>query len=349
MSGHHHHHERKEMLCLNCGASLYGHYCHVCGQENNEPNESVGHLLRHFFEDLTHFDGKFFKSMKYIFSRPGFLASEYIKGHRVAYLHPVRLYLLASAIFLLLMSLLTHHRQDEVTEKVRIREEARNTDKNFGFIFTTEPGYEGNIVLLHFNRLYAVDGLRRYDSAQASLPADKRNKGFENYLERRLAAAATIYHKAPNEFMEQLTEKFIHSFSNVFLISLPLFALVLQLLYIRRKEYYFVAHAVFSIHFFCMVFAALLALLAVFYYTNGTDSEIAGIAGLTLMMLIPFATVLYLFLAMKKFYRQHWLKTLIKSLLQVSFFGVTFLLLTIIFYVNSIFNVIDVAYEFAAH
>lgn len=347
MSGHHHHHERKEMLCLNCGASLYGHYCHACGQENNEPKESVGHLLRHFFEDITHFDGKFFKSMKYIFSRPGYLASEYIKGHRVPYLHPVRLYLLASAIFLLIMSLMTHHETERKVAEARVKYEMSDTSHVFGFMFETADSVEGTITMLRFDRRFSTDGERKYDSMEAALPPEKRDEGLERFITRKLAAAATVYHKAPNAFMEQLTERFVHSFSNVFLISLPLFALLLQLLYSRKKEFYFVAHAVFSIHFFCIVFAAILCLLAAIQLIVAMQNDVVGYLGAGFITLLPIGTYLYLLIAMKTFYRQNWLTTIFKSLVQVSFFGITFLILTLIFYVNSIFKVIETAYQFA--
>lgn len=348
MSGHHHHHhERKEMLCLNCGASLYGHYCHACGQENNEPKESVGHLLRHFFEDITHFDGKFFKSIRYIFTKPGFLASEYIKGHRVPYLHPVRLYLLASAIFLLIMSLMTHHETERKVAEARIKYELSDTSHIFGFVFEHADSVDGSITMLHFDRKFSVDGERKYDSIQAALPADKRDEGLDRFVGRRMAASATVYHKAPNAFMEQLSERFVHSFSNVFLISLPLFALLLQLLYARRKDFYFVAHAVFSIHFFCIVFAAILCFLAAAQLISAMQNDIVGYTGVGFIILLPIGTYLYLLLAMKRFYKQSWLSTILKSLLQVSFFGITFLILTIIFYLNSIFKVIETAYQFA--
>ncbi len=87
---------------MNCGVSLYGRYCHVCGQENLEPKESVWHLVNHFFEDITHFDGKFFSTVKYLLRRPGFLSLEYIRGRRASYLNPIRMYVFTSAFFFLI-------------------------------------------------------------------------------------------------------------------------------------------------------------------------------------------------------------------------------------------------------
>jgi hypothetical protein len=94
--------ERHEKICLNCNAELTGRYCHVCGQENIEPKETVWGLVSHFFYDITHFDGKFFSTTKYLVTKPGFLPKEYIKGRRASYLHPIRMYVFSSAIFFLI-------------------------------------------------------------------------------------------------------------------------------------------------------------------------------------------------------------------------------------------------------
>jgi hypothetical protein len=97
-----HSRERKEKVCLNCHSDLYGRFCHVCGQENLEPQETVWHLVQHFFNDITHFDGKFFSTVKYLLRKPGFLSSEYMIGRRAAYLNPIRMYVFTSAIFFII-------------------------------------------------------------------------------------------------------------------------------------------------------------------------------------------------------------------------------------------------------
>jgi hypothetical protein len=94
--------ERSEKICLNCNAALVGRYCHVCGQENIEPKETVWSLISHFFYDITHYDGKFFSTTKYLITRPGFLPQEYIAGRRARYLHPIRMYVFSSALFFII-------------------------------------------------------------------------------------------------------------------------------------------------------------------------------------------------------------------------------------------------------
>src|SRR6185503_21178833 len=93
---------RKEANCLNCGATVQGRYCHVCGQENVEPKETFWHMFTHFFYDITHFDSKFFETVKDLAFKPGFLSKQYMLGRRASYLHPVKMYVFTSAIFFLL-------------------------------------------------------------------------------------------------------------------------------------------------------------------------------------------------------------------------------------------------------
>ena len=91
--------EREKQNCLNCNAQVQGKYCHICGQENVEPAESLWHLVTHFFNDITHFDGKFFSTGGLLISRPGFLSAEYKMGRRTNYLNPVRMYVFTSFVF----------------------------------------------------------------------------------------------------------------------------------------------------------------------------------------------------------------------------------------------------------
>lgn len=98
-----HLHERDEKVCLNCNAAIYGRFCHVCGQENLNPKESFGHLTYHFVADIFHYDGKFFRTIKYLLLKPGYLAKEHLRGKRADYLHPIRLYVFISAFFFLIL------------------------------------------------------------------------------------------------------------------------------------------------------------------------------------------------------------------------------------------------------
>lgn len=78
---------------------MHGRFCHVCGQENIEPAETLWGLITHFVYDITHFDGKFFSTLRYLLFKPAFLSIEYVRGRRQSYLHPIRMYVFTSALF----------------------------------------------------------------------------------------------------------------------------------------------------------------------------------------------------------------------------------------------------------
>lgn len=94
---------RHEKNCLNCGSIVKGPYCHICGQHNVEPQESLLDLLSHFVYDITHFDGKFFKGIKTLLFKPGFLSKEYRRGRRASHINPIRFYVFTSAFFFLII------------------------------------------------------------------------------------------------------------------------------------------------------------------------------------------------------------------------------------------------------
>src|ERR1700739_2006188 len=95
-------HYRKENNCLNCGAALQGHYCHVCGQENLVIKESFGHMMNHAVSDYFHFDHQFLSTLRPLLFKPGFLTNEYLAGRRARYLHPVKMYIFISVVYFLL-------------------------------------------------------------------------------------------------------------------------------------------------------------------------------------------------------------------------------------------------------
>ena len=97
---------RKENDCLNCGAEVQGPYCHNCGQENIVPHETFWNMVKHFFYDITHFDSKFFDTLKDLLFRPGYLPKEFVSGRRASYLNPIKMYVFTSAVFFLIFFLI---------------------------------------------------------------------------------------------------------------------------------------------------------------------------------------------------------------------------------------------------
>ena len=328
------HHHRAEKNCLNCGTEVLGKFCQQCGQENLEPRETALHMVRHFAEDVTHFDSKFFNSVKYLFTRPGFLAKEYMKGRRVSYLNPVRMYLFTSAFIFILISYLSGGNHKEQPEILRARDsiELHNTSEAVSFYTTPIDGIDAQVSGMVLPHSYKVNGVHVYDSTQKSLPANERDQIIDRYFNRKIAATSSAYHKNPNEFMHKLNERFLNSFSKVFFFSLPLFVLLLRLLYFRQKKFYFSVHAVFTLQYYCFVFFSLLLITISQLYAFG-DTPLAS-AMMVILIAILAGIYVYLLLAMKHFYQQSWFKTAIKFLIQSSVITIALLAITVAVFFN---------------
>jgi hypothetical protein len=83
--------------CENCGTALQGCYCHLCGQAATNPLRHVGHAVEEFFESFWHLDGRVFRTLR-VLLRPGRVARDYLAGHRVRYIPPLRLFVMLSLL-----------------------------------------------------------------------------------------------------------------------------------------------------------------------------------------------------------------------------------------------------------
>src|SRR5438552_18218446 len=85
--------------CENCGTQLSGKYCSVCGQPAIDYRRSFRHVIVDVLDSFLNWDSKFFATIGLLLTRPWRLTNEFLSGRRVRYLHPGRLYLLASILF----------------------------------------------------------------------------------------------------------------------------------------------------------------------------------------------------------------------------------------------------------
>src|SRR5690349_10164183 len=100
--------------CDNCGAPVAGKYCSHCGQRFEHKIHSLLHFSREVTEDLTHADSRLWSTILALLFKPGFLTREFLNGRRVRYLPPLRLYLVLSVLFFLVLGLI-HHEPRVVT------------------------------------------------------------------------------------------------------------------------------------------------------------------------------------------------------------------------------------------
>jgi hypothetical protein len=88
--------------CRNCGRILEGPFCAECGQAERDGHPpSVAHFFHDLVHEFVHVDGTIFRTLKALFLQPGKLTEEYWAGHVVAWVRPIRLFLVIAAIHLL--------------------------------------------------------------------------------------------------------------------------------------------------------------------------------------------------------------------------------------------------------
>jgi hypothetical protein len=87
--------------CENCGAPLTGEFCSNCGQHAIDYRRSILRVLLDAADSFLNWDTKFLKTLGLLLIRPWELTNDFNAGRRARYVHPLRLYLIASVIFFL--------------------------------------------------------------------------------------------------------------------------------------------------------------------------------------------------------------------------------------------------------
>jgi hypothetical protein len=345
--------QRKEKDCLNCGTTVVGRFCHVCGQENVEPKETFWHMVAHFFYDITHFDSSFFHTVHHLILRPGFLSKEYMLGRRARYLHPVKMYVFTSAVFFLLFfsffkpketisgdlnqPLNAKQRADYIiTLQDRLKKDTGNAVLKIklalfkdtrrqvtvkDILKTEEGGIRINFINVNYKNV------EEYDSLQQKLPASERDGWFKRRLMKKEIEINEKYRENPEEVVKKFGESILHRLPYMLFVSLPLFALILKLLYMRKKQFYYADHGVFTIHLYIFTFLLLMAVFGLSALQGAT-----GWSFLNFLKVILFiALFFYLYKAMRNFYGQRKGKTFIKFLIVALFSLLMMLILFVLF------------------
>lgn len=313
------------------------------------PHETFWHMVKHFLYDITHFDGNFFNTIRYLVWKPGFLSKEYTKGRRASYLHPVKMYVFTSAMFFLLFfgffaptgaintnmnAPLTPERKAAYIKKLesKIRKDTGNsvlkgklivakdstqlvTEKDM--LSLTDSGYR----IISFSGTNYRDKAE-YDSLQQVLPKSERDGWLMRRIMKKEFEINDKYRDNPDEAFNKLADSIFHRLPYMLFVSLPLFALLLKLVYIRRKQFFYADHGIFTIHLYVFSFLLLLLVFSVDKLQGLTGWAFLGTVIVLLFLLLLF----YLYKAMRNFYGQRRGKTLIKFFL-VSLFSIIMMLL----------------------
>jgi hypothetical protein len=277
--------------CLNCGSPLNGPYCSKCGQHDVDYSGSFLHIIEDALEGALHFDGKFFRSARYIFTRPGFLTTEFVAGRRVRYMHPVRLYVFASFLFFAVTLLMSHGVRSDAAaapDSSAKANKAASPDSK-------EIGGPGGMPKVHVNLSPPPDhATRSWLDDPLSITVDPKDKVSQRDL------ANEIWHLLPA----------------MLILCLPLLALVLKLVYIKSGRPY-LEHIIFAIHIQALAFLSFILIKAGGSLASFVSKDFESMVGLILLL----GMFLLIYRAFRVVYRQGRVKTAFKFALVLFGYG----------------------------
>ena len=200
----------KTIICPNCGFHAVGNYCSECGQNTHLHKETFWGLVMHFVGDYFHYDSKFWLTIKALWFSPGKLTTAYWNKQRMRYIPPVSLYIFISAVYFILSFNSNFQWMDLHTDDNKVIKKSAVTYQN--------------------------------NSVSATIA---HNSKIESFIEKKWAKIKVKYPDV-NDFFN---EKINHTVPKIFFFMIPVLAILLKLVFLRRKDLFFVDHAIFALHY----------------------------------------------------------------------------------------------------
>ncbi|QHI35600.1 hypothetical protein IMCC3317_09460 [Kordia antarctica] len=328
----------KKKECSNCKYQLtpYHSFCPNCGQKvDDKLNMRV--LFHNTIANYFSVDGRFFKSLIPLLTKPGFLAKQYVSGKRLMYLHPAQFYLFASIVFFFLSSVATRSTLRDFDDSIKktfgrenaiLGEATRVKDSIDNALEAQTASMQGSdsLAVAKVKNVLGTDvkndSLQKGKNIQASIFGFNFDTKLLDSLE---ASDATIDEKLKvlgyketdswfSKFVGKQIIKFrankgagiLKAFFDTIPISMffliPIFALLLKMLY--RKRGRFAHHMVFSFYYFAFMFL-ISSIIIIANYIVDIPNWIDA--------LLILSTFFYLVISLKRFYEQGYIKTFFKT------------------------------------
>lgn len=329
--------EKPRRYCRNCYRPLptFAKHCSHCGQKDSDGRITLWAWVKEFMDTVFNLDSRFFRTIGGLFI-PGKLTEAYFEGKHERYVRPLRLFFITALVHFAVISTVLTSLFEETAGMVE-----SNRKQAHEYYFEQKLNKEKDSVLLQYPGNAAVE--RAMDSLLVSFQPEVDSIGFgyvsfnkagkldmqnvsfalkdmfsekktEDLIEEagvtdswaKLQLAQTIkFNKSGEGFPGYIIGKLIW----MVLLMMPALALILKLLYVRRRRY-FVEHLVFSYHYHAFAFLAMSVALLIHNWqvqSNLKDSETT----LTEILIFP-VILIYLFWAMRRVYKQSIFRTFLK-------------------------------------
>ena len=285
---------------------MSGPYCAQCGQPAVDYHRSFGSLLADAADAFFNFDARFFQSFALLLFKPWRLTNEFVEGKRARHVHPLRVYLIASVLFFLVINFLAkdaHFQSDRKTD--------RKTEPNrFSITTSASPPAPVQPADSSFGLSLGVSAPSPTASPahdwEAELAALDKKKGRSNlggWFERQVKEKIGPAGDRGDLFLKTL----IQNLAPMVLCCIPLFALVLKILYLFKRRYY-IEHLIFALHTHAFVFLSTVLIIGIGFLLALKNTALTAIA----CTFLGTAVLIQLLVAIRRVYRQNWFATLFK-------------------------------------
>ncbi|MBB4807665.1 succinate dehydrogenase flavin-adding protein (antitoxin of CptAB toxin-antitoxin module) [Chryseobacterium defluvii] len=355
---------REDKNCLNCGYHVEERFCPNCGQENVERRQPFHYLFTHFIEDFTHYDGQFWKTIKYLLLYPGKLTRQYLVGKRQLYVAPVKLYIFISFITFLLPGFLPKSKNPDPEDKKTRVEKARDGQETTKKVLD-DLQKEGILsiettknVKNNLDTIQARDSIeyairdngdildRTFDQNETTIMDAHNMKQYDSLLAKNDNGLYEVMRPIAKKMFElkeeglskkqirkKYAENFVHTIPKALFIYLPIFAFFLWVFHNKKKWWYF-DHSIFTLHYFSFLLLSTL----IFIIVNRISDFLPDYSVFTLLQML-FSTVLfiytcvYFFIAHHRVYESSKRVSILKGslLFIINFIGLTIMLLVLMY------------------
>jgi len=176
--------------CENCGAPLTGEFCSQCGQHAIDYRRSILRVLLDAADSFLNWDTKFLHSMNQLLIRPWQLTNDFNAGRRARYVHPLRLYLIASIVFFLMARAVNWDSDGPIQLTAQDRTQ---------LVASLSKMIEPNSPLTPEQRAQVELARAKLAEAQGALTAQERadvKKAFKDYIKSEVRRSLTAEERA---------------------------------------------------------------------------------------------------------------------------------------------------------
>jgi hypothetical protein len=265
-------------------------------------------VLFDIIQNFLSLDSKVLGSLRPLLLKPGFLTIEFIKGKRTKYLHPARLFLSIVVAYFLIASLNIGYSSLETnipvnfsldSTNVIIDDEVNNNIDSLGSILKDVISDSLNADLDIDETENSYNKLSEYvDNGITDINVILDSLEVENTVWNRLIYSWLI--KTVDFDKQKFTAYLVQKLPWIIFALMPVFALLMKLLYYRHDKYY-IDHLIFSFHIHSFVFLIFTFRVILKWFIN-YDLDI--VVGVTL--------IVYSFIAFRNVFHQTWSRTLLK-------------------------------------